>query len=512
MKSVNIIIFFFLVVGIIYRLYLTLDNNFLFNMDNARDLVDVREIVVLQKLRLIGPTSAIEGFYNGPAWYYLLAISFVFTGGNPYGAILMEIILWAIGGFFLLKLVSKYGTIPLIFTGTVWIYSNYIVLATLYSFNPNPVTLLTPLFIYLLKKYLETNKLIYSVSTWFLGGLFFNFEMNFGFFIPPIIIAAIIFSGKQNYLKASNFWLGSLFFIATLLPQVLFDLKHQFIMSSSIFRYLSNPEGGQTFNPLIRFLPMAQRFYQVFNPTFLNLEFLTKVVLIIITIVSLKFLQKKEFKKNLPFLIALIVILVPFLGYVLIPVTVNSWHLGAEAASLIILSGIALGKIQQWKIFGKWLSLFLCFFLVAYVLVNLKNDLTSPKQKSMDVSNFANELAAVDFIYQKSQGKNFKVYIYLPSIIDYPYQYLFWWRGLNKYGYTPKDYAYLPSQPPYISNKEKFILNNSSLEESGLIFLIKEPDRIKIRHLWENSFKHLPLLETNKVGPIEIETRKELSR
>lgn len=511
MKITNLMIFFFLIIGIIYRLYLTSNNNFIFNMDNARDLVDVREMVVLQKPRLIGPTSAIEGFYNGPAWYYLLAVPFILAGGDPFGAILMEIILWAAGGFFLLKLVSKYGTIPLIFTGAVWIYSNYIVLATLYSFNPNPVTLLTPLFIYLLIKYLETNRLIYSLSTWFLGGLFFNFEMNFGFFVPLIILTAIFFSGKQSYLKTYNFWLGTLFFIATLLPQVLFDLKHQFIMSSSVLKYLSNPEGGQTFNPLIRFLPMAQRFYQVFNPTFLNLEFLTKVVLIITTIVSIKFLGKREFKNNLLFLIPLIIILVPFLGYVLIPVTVNSWHLGAEAASLILLAGLALGEIQKWKLFGKGISLIICLFLIFFVLTNFKNDLTSPKQKSMDVSNFANEIAAVDFIYQEAEGKNFKVYTYLPSIIDYPYQYLFWWRGLNRYGYTPKDYAYLPGQPPYISNKDKFISNNSSLEESGLIFLIKEPDRIRIRHLWENSFKQLPLLEANKVGPIEIETRKELS-
>ncbi|MBU1031588.1 hypothetical protein KKE03_01545, partial [Patescibacteria group bacterium] len=125
----NKIIVFILILGIIYRLFLTSGGNFLFNMDNARDMVDVREMVVLGKLRLTGPTSAIEGFYNGPAWYYLLAVPFIISGGDPYASILMEIILWAIGGFFLLKLVKIWSNWLIIPIGAIWVSSNYIVLA-----------------------------------------------------------------------------------------------------------------------------------------------------------------------------------------------------------------------------------------------------------------------------------------------------------------------------------------------------------------------------------------------
>ena len=58
-KKVIILIILFL--GVVYRLLLTSGGNFLFNMDNARDFVDVREMVELKKLRLTGPSSAIEG-------------------------------------------------------------------------------------------------------------------------------------------------------------------------------------------------------------------------------------------------------------------------------------------------------------------------------------------------------------------------------------------------------------------------------------------------------------------
>ncbi len=505
-----LLILFFLIIGVSYRLYLTANNNFLFNMDNARDFVDVREIVVLHKARLTGPTSAIEGVYNGPAWYYLLAVPFILTNGNPYGAILMEIFLWAIGGIFLFKLCKNYGYLVLIFVGSVWVYSNYIVLTNLYSFNPNPVTLLTPLFIYLLKKYLETNKLIFSILTFLLGGLFFNFEMNFGIFILPIIFLSVILSQKFHFLKTKTFWIGFGIFVFTLLPQLFFDLRHNFIMTNSLIRFITEPStSGKIFNLQTQITSTFEKFYNVFSATFFNFQILTKILIILFVIILFRYLKNNFLKQNLIILISILMIIVPFLGYIILPVSVNSWHLGAETVSFIILSAFTLNQFKNWNLLGEIISYSICIFIVSYVLWDFTNSFSLHKPKSMDVSNIDNEIAAVDYVYKEAGGKNFKVYIYLPSIMDYPYQYLFWWVGLNKYGYVPKDYNYLPKMPPYISNKENLPTGNNP-PDSNLIFLIKEPDRIKIRHLWENSFTKYPLIKSEWVGPIQVETRKEI--
>lgn len=506
-KKLFLLTILLLFAGAMYRLDLTSHNNFLFNMDNARDFVDVREMVVLQKPRLIGPTSAIEGVYTGPAWYYLLAIPFILTSGDPYGGILMQIVLWAIGGFFLFKLLEKYGIIPLIFALALWIYSNFIVLANLYTFNPNPVLFLTPLFIYLLKKYIETNKLIYSLSTWFLGGLFLNFEINFGIFIPLIILASLILCQKLSLLKEKNFWLGLLAFIVTILPQAFFDLRHDFIMTNSLFRYLSNSESTGS-NFITHSIITIQKFYNVFTPTFLNFKFLFDLLIILFTTILIKYFIKKRFPKDYLFFILIAIILIPFLGYIVLPVTVNPWHLGAEAVAAVILSSIILREVLNFNLIGKAVAFTIFCTLLIFIGLDFKKHLEE-KTPSQDVSNFKNELRVVDYVYQKADGKNFKVYTYLPSIIDYPYQYLFWWRGLQQYGYVPEDYAYLPNQPPYIANKAK-LPQGKNPSSSNLIFLIKEPDRINIRHLWENSFKNLPLILAEKVGPLEVEIRQDL--
>ena len=272
------LILIILLAGILFRLALTGNGNFLFNIDSARDFVDVREMVELGKLRLTGPTTAIDGLYSGPFWYYFLAIGYILSGGDPYSAILLQIVLWAIGGFFLLKLVGRWSSFLVIPIGFLWVASNNIVLANLYAFNPTPVMLLTPLFIYLLVEYLEKGKGIYAILTWFLAGLFFNFEMNFGVFTPIIILASVILTKNAKLLKQKWFWISGAFFVFSLLPQAIFDLRHQFLMSKAILRHLSE-NSSPGFNLSARFQVIASSFYNTFLPTMMNQKIFTWIIL-----------------------------------------------------------------------------------------------------------------------------------------------------------------------------------------------------------------------------------------
>lgn len=507
-KNYLLIFFIFILFGLCYRLVLTQKGNFIFNMDNARDFVDVREMVVLGKLRLTGPTSAVDGFYNGPIWYYLLAIPFVLSGGHPYAAIILMIIFWAIGGFFLLKLSSRYGMLSLLSAGLIWNLSNFITLSTLYSFNPNPVLLLMPLFIYLLEKYLLTEKSIYSLLLFFLAGVFFNLEMNFGIFLPVIIILTFLLTNKANLIRNKTTILGALLFVLTLFPQVIFDLKHQLIMSKSLLNFLRTPSLGHSFNLTARFSSTADKFHEVFQGTFGNSTILTNTLIFFGLVLILKTLLSPRKKVNYLLVITILTILVPFLSFILLPVAVNSWHIGGAMAAAVLLAIIIISRLMQTGLAGKILAVAIFILICSFVITNLSDFLRHYGQNSSDVSTFQNELRAVDYVYQQAQGRNFKVYTYMPSIIDYPYQYLFWWRGLTKYGYLPKDYAYLPNQPPYISNKD-LLKSPKSPQNGNFIFLIKEPDRLGIRHLWENSFRHLPLISTEKVGPLIVEIRGE---
>ncbi len=505
-KRVTIIIFAILSVGIIYRLALTGNGNFLFNMDNARDMVDVREMVVLGKPRLTGPTSAIEGFYNGPAWYYLLSVPFMLSGGDPYASILLEIGLWAIGGFFLLKLVSRWGGFLVLPIGAIWVSSNYIVLTNLYAFNPNPVTLLAPLFLYLLVRYLEKGKPFYGILAWILGGLFFNFEMNFGVFTPSIIITSILLTKKVKLLKQKWFFAGLGCFVLTLLPQIVFDLRHQFIMSKAILRHLSENSGG-AFDFLTRTQTITASFYNTFLPTLSNHQ--TFALIILLLFIPMLFWFFKGGKRETTVFVSLIFILIPFLGYLFLPVTVNSWHLGGEMAVSLVLIAYLFKKLLEKGVIGRIIFVLLAVSVIWFGVSNIINFFIIDRNKpNSDPSLYKNEIAVIDYVYQYANGQNFKAYTFMPSVYDYPYQYLFWWYGQKKYGYIPAEYAYAPNKPQYISNKDRF--EGSKDNYKGLVFLIKEPNRgHNWKSGWEASYKSLELLSSEKLGSIEIEVRHE---
>ena len=508
------IILTILLLGIVYRVLHTWNGNFLFNMDNARDMVDVREMVVLNKLRLTGPRSAIEGLFNGPAWYYLLAIPFILSGGDPYASIILEIILWTIGGFFLLKLSSGFGNLAMVACGFLWIASNYIVLTNIYAFNPNPVTLLTPLLIFLIDKYINTKKFVYAIFSFFLGGLFFNFEMNAGVFIPVIIFFAILFS-KRELLKSKSFWVASLAFAVTVVPQILFDLKHNFIMSKSVLSFLAQSQGKSAYEILQRVFNVYQSFYNTLSATLMNQQVLTSTAILLFLIYFVMFLKKEKNSRESLSIICFMFILVPFVGYIVLPVQVNAWHLGASMIAAVLLLSIILSSFK-FNLLGRLIS-FTIFTLIIFTTTSdvVKFYTHELFVKSQDPSMFNNEIAAIDYVYKYANGKNFKVYTYLPSVIDYPYQYLIWWHGLKEYGYLPQDYAYTPNKPPYISNKESFSETQNSYkkrENSKLVFLIEEPNHNYTRFGWEGDFVKLESISQQMVGPIRIDIRKEVSK
>ena len=502
-----------LMIGIVFKLTLTSNGNFLFNMDNARDMVDVREMVVLGKPRLIGPTSAIEGLFTGPAWYYLLAIPFFLSGGDPYAPIILQITLWVIGGFFLLKIVSLWNKLLILPIGFLWIASYYVNLATSYAFNPNPVTLLTPLFIFFLYKFFETKKFIYSAVVFFLGGLFFNFEMNFGFFIPPIIFFSVLFLDRK-LLKVKTIWLGSTFFILSLLPQLIFEIRHNFFMSSSVINFLKNSQTGP-FDIFARLQSLVGSFFGVFLATLMNHRTLSLILILLFIPIITKIIKQKSFDKIA--LISFLYIFIPFLGYLFLPVTINTWHLGGPATASIILIGFLLKKLWEYNLIGKAITLVLYIIIFWYSVFSIGKFFFYDRFiVNADPSLYKSQISVIDYIYKQANGENFKVYVYMPSIIDYPYQYLFWWYGNKKYGYIPYEYAYAPNKPEYVSNKQSFSLSKdkslgSKDNYKGLVFLIKEPNRgANFKSGWEADYRFMQLISSEKLGNIDVEVRREI--
>ena len=151
-------------------------------------------------------------------------------------------------------------------------------------------------------------------------------------------------------------------------------------------------------------------------------------------------------------------------------------------------------------ILPKFFVVSLCCFTLYHAVIaqnqHIKNVYATT---SNDPSGFSNQLEIIDDVYKAAGGDSFRVYNYLPSIYDYPFQYLFWWYGNNRYGYMPNDLAYLPNQPEYIKDRESFLRPVPTLNPNSKIFLIVQRGENKT-HLaeWFGNFAQYCQLNVTK--------------
>lgn len=502
----KIILVAFLILGAILKVYTTSCGNFIFNTDNARDILDIRSMVVFHNFRLIGPTSGIEGLYDGPAWYYMLSIPYYLSNGDPYSLVLFQILLWFIGGVFLIKLAQKWGFVITLLGTILWVGSSIVSLATSYAFNPSPVLLLMPLFFYLLLRYIETNRLIFISLCWLLTGLFFNFEMVSGGLVAITLLLTLLVKQKLNLFKNKDFWIGLVIFSICLAPQALFDFRHNFIMTKS---FLTNTQNAHnSFNLNLRIMGTRDNIMDVLTSAFLHTQ---RIIIYLSFLLSIMFLlQKKIYKRKQETLvyIAGIMILVFFAGFVLLPLNAMPWHIEVLIVPVLLMSLSTLYdifSIKRLKIIG-----FVIFFILLFsAFKELNFSQIVVKDKSSDPANYANQLDAVNFVYNQANNTDFSVYIYIPSVYDYQFQYLFWWYGQKQYGYLPIEYAYLPNVPEYISDKS--LIKTSRFEKKPeFVFLIQHKSRSDLLGLWKNNFNKNSLVSIQEVGPFIIEKRKTL--
>lgn len=502
------LILFILFLGVLYNFKITYGGNFTFNMDFAADMVNVREMVILQKPRLIaGGSGGIEGLFYGPGWYYLLSIPFVFSSGDPYGVVIMQIILWVIGGYFLLKLTSRWGLGAILVAGSIWIASHYIVTAMRVPFSPNSIIFLTPVFIFMLLEYIKSGKARYCIGSFFLGGFFFNSEMAYGLFVP-LIITALVFILNKNLLKKRVFWVGSTFFFLWLVPQILFDLRHDFLLSKAIFSYFNKSlTENADYNLLSKIAITVKTYYAAFSADLMNRKILIWLTVPALLFVLLKDLKKETIKKEPLLLTGIIIISIPFIGQILSPAKMMLWHTTNFVAVVPILIGYLVYRLSRISSIHNVFSLIIIITILYLSIISLRDNYMTIKALRADPAFYNNEIDAIDYVYKYANGQNFKVYTYLPSVYDYPYQYLFWWYGQKKYGYLPAEYTYSPDKPSYVPSQDKFLGSNDKF--SGLVFLIKEPDRNYTRPGWEGAFIGMEKIEKIILGPLEVEVRKE---
>jgi hypothetical protein len=456
------------ILGFFLRAQESLSGNFLFLIDQGRDLMDVRKIVFDHKPTLIGPYTSLGGIFQGPIWYYLLSIPVFMFQGDPRGTVYLMLFLSMAVLFVVYKFLNDiFGSICAIIGLILFATSPEAIAAATYSWNPHPMWLLIVFYLVLIFNLLKFQNQKIHLLIWPVILLMFNFEAAFGVILFVSTLIYLIFDYKK-FLLNRYFPFGILLSGIFIFPLILFDFRHNFLMSMSVVNLFHGSSqglfaGNEYQGRLTLFSSNLLTFWNNFNSGFflakMQIPFASIIILFlyiagIVTISLNKFriVYKADeylFLKMLYSLFSIFLIL-----SLIYPFPIRYWFLTGFQSFYLFIISILLFKLWQIKI-GKLVIIGIWILAIWYAGNNLNNLYISPPNDG-GTAKIKGKLSAIDYIYHDANHLPFGVLVFTPPVNPDAYDYLFWWYGSKKYKYIPHNH------------------------KRGLVYLLIEPDGSKI--------------------------------
>jgi len=483
--------------GLIVCVVPILSGIFFFTFDQARDLIWVKNQVDFFAPSLIGPPGSLEGVFFGPVWLWLLTLPFIIGNGSPIFTTLFNSFVVLSAGVLAVILLWRQHKFTACFLLILTFWSPAIHSLTGFAFAQHLLPILTVVLVYSYAQILKSGDRKYFFSAVLAISIMFHAEPVVSVFSLVSLPMVLFFTPhKKNLLHIKTVLLAIIIFSLPFLPQIVFDLKHDFLQMKGLLAYLTG-----TNQSLGDVLPFSQRLIDrpvmLFTTYQLSIvrssPFLAAIFLLLSFFVTRKLSIKPFFKALLQasglYLLSLWIV------FTLFSPQFKIFYLDGVVVIYLLWTAIILGAL--WE--KKKLRIFISLILVVIGWHNLqplrfynswKNGFVA-EQKSGSI--FKTQKAIVDLIYKDSSGDGFKVYTFSPAVYDYPYQYLFLHYGVSHYGYLPAEFSYLPNQPLYVQKKDLQLkrITDKIKPAGAYLYLIVEPGQYSNRQ--ENWLTNFPV-------------------
>lgn len=428
------LIFIFLIAYFL-RVYYLPKGILTFGYDQARDAI-ISQNILGGDLKIQGPPASTPGLFHGVFYYYLLAPSYFFGNGSPIASAYWIALLNALTVFlvyWITLLFSKSKSASLlssIFFAVSFEATQY---ATWLS-NPTIGIWTVPLMYLGLWIWTKEKRKIGAV----IGavGLGLSVQSEIFLLYQAVPLAIWLYIQRKNLIKKDI-----LLFLATFLlsisTMVASEIKFGFNSFSGI---LSLATSGDTLvaqkslgDFFLLFLNQLGRVFS-YNSYPGNIGYGGVFVLFAIVYVFLANYRKEN---NWPLL--LVLWLFSHISVVSVGGTSTPFLLVGIGPAVSILLGLFVYqflKNKKYIIFGVIFMIIIAGNLVSVFKQNSKGSVIFAIQKDMILKK---ELAAIDFTYQKAQGRTFSINtVTSPLWINIVWDYLYKWYGYPKYGYLPE--------------------------------------------------------------------------
>jgi len=433
-KTVLLILFGICCIAAFFRLYL-LPTNLFFGPEQGRDLLVVRDMVDGNKFTLIGAKTDIAGVFHGPLFYYLAAIPFLLSGGNPQMiAIFFAIIqVIAIPALYLLVMELTNNKRLGLITSLLFALSFESIVYARWLSNPPLSLVIAIIFFLCFLRFIKGNRwylVIAAICYGVLGQLEF---VNYALFGGIIIALGIRYWRELKKTPISVVMISCIIGGAVAFgTYVLFDIRHGFLVTNSLVSLIQG--GGFRGSFFAAAGEMSGRYITEIGRTFGIFNSILSGLIGLIGIYGW-FVLRKSFRfadSIIIWMIVPILVLFAFRHGVLEQVFV-----GLLPAWII---GLSIVLEQLWKTLwlGKIIVLFIATYAICMYFFYIPSNEQVFFQKSQARIRYSDELSVVNAIYGRADGKPFYFQSFtIPIFWQDGWTYLFWYIGTTKYGYVP---------------------------------------------------------------------------
>jgi len=455
---------FIFLLGLAMRSPEILAGNYLFGFDQGQNYMRAYDIAVNHKLTLIGAevgsgSAGVPGLFHGPGFYYLLAVMLLLFKGDPYGGL---VLMWVAG---VATMLVVFLTARKMFGEKVALVSLFLVsIAPLlapqsrFVWGPHVGSLFIALYFYALYRMAEKSWL-WTFLTCFLAGILYHFELAIA--VPLLFVAAIalVYYRLFNRRIIAAAIAGV---VLSLCPMLLFEVRHGFMATRGIIHNVTTKKEVKTDDLEAQKqgdFHLAQKQYQFianFRDTFVfeygkvppNLYMLFLGVLALVTIRGVTMGENSRVKKYF----GLLGLSVPATILVFLPLRGAIWPYYLIHLHFVYIYALAYATVTIWSRaarLSRHLPLLVAYFaasgfLLFFGLSMLQGTVARLKLNWLvDYYDYGGKdkikgkRAIIDYVYADAAGKPFSVFVFMPPVYTWPYDYLFLTYAKEKYGYVP---------------------------------------------------------------------------
>lgn len=445
------------------RMVEVLNGNPIFGFDHGRDYLAVRSIVVDHKFTLIGAelgagSAGLSYVFQGPGYYYFLAIPFIFFHGNPVGGVWEMLFLGlstvAFGFYFGKKIWGAYGGLLVAFLIAV---SPMLIPQSRSFWNPHVPTVFILITFFFVYQFILNRKRRDLFLAAFFSGFIYNFEFAISI---PLCITLVIFSIGIIREKLREYVYLLLGFLIAFSPMLAFELRHHFMAIRSLVIYLfihKNTDitpmfiymhGRDTWGTILYSLAHTFPADGVLPPIILLLGI---GFLLCFSLMKEKDLRIKSFFYYLILLLPVNIYVFDSLQNTTYPYYLTDLTLGY----ILMVSYLAITFLKKKKyLFPLPIIGIIGYLFVVAAISSFQTSISDYKDYG-GTAKLKGKVDAIDYIYKDAKGKPFGLFVFSPPIYTYPYDYILQWHGEPLY-------HYLPSQ-----------------SKEGTFYLLIEPDHYK---------------------------------